>query len=549
METTSLATPWLLKGDLKQWLPSAMAPKKKPNKGGKEMQGKKKIGGRKDTSGTKTPELAMVEELKEFYHKQIQDLEDRLARYQRKWDELAVQEKLFRQEFEQLANNKKEIVAFLKRTLNQRVDEITDLNDQLQSLQVAKEMEKDAFEAQLAQVRHEFQETKDQLTTENIALGVKLSSLEEFRLQKEELTEKYMALEEQLRRQEGEYKDYVYNLEKKSVLDKDRLRKEIIQRVNLVATEFRKVATNQMWETTRRAILENNNVTLQLTKVSQQGVQLLQENEQLKGAQGQLCQQLEMLEKTQEIMARKNIGNQKIILMLTEKCRQQKKGTEEAEQLRLLLSQLEQNFQNLQKDNQTLRREKEQLEEQLKERQTEANRLQEELTKEQKIGANLKTVLTQATSLLQDIVRMRAEAEDGDFDVVFQLQRKELLQQLLVLLSSGVVSKPQLDTGSHQDKQPQDLPKESRLTTPTSKKGATSLMQQLSAITTYQPGDLGLVPRRRVHIPPKPQDLRPLSYVTRMGICQLQNTNEIYPSGALKSFKRFTLPRPFLYRK
>lgn len=52
--------------------------------------------------------------------------------------------------------------------------------------------------------------------------GIRLSSLEEFRLQKEELTEKYMALEEQLRRQEGEYKDYVYNLEKKSVLDKDR---------------------------------------------------------------------------------------------------------------------------------------------------------------------------------------------------------------------------------------------------------------------------------------------------------------------------------------
>lgn len=82
-----------------------------------------------------------------------------------------MQEKLFRQEFEQLANNKKEIVAFLKRTLNQKVDEITELNEQLQSLQLAKEVEKDAFEAQLAQVRHEFQETKDQLTTENIILG------------------------------------------------------------------------------------------------------------------------------------------------------------------------------------------------------------------------------------------------------------------------------------------------------------------------------------------------------------------------------------------
>lgn len=146
--------------------------------------------------------------------------------------------------------------------------------------------------------------------------------------------------------------------------------------------------------------------------------------------------------------------------MLTEKCRQQRKGTEETEQLRLLLSQLEQNFQNVQRDNQTLRSEKDQLEAQLKEKQAEANRLQEELTKEQKIRANLKTVLIQATSMLQDIVHMQTEAEDGDFDVVFQLQRKELLQQLLVLLSSGVVLKTQPDMGSHQDKQPQGLSKE-----------------------------------------------------------------------------------------
>lgn len=52
--------------------------------------------------------------------------------------------------------------------------------------------------------------------------GGKLAALEEFRLQKEELTEKFATLEDQLRKQECDYKDYVYNLEKKSVLDKDR---------------------------------------------------------------------------------------------------------------------------------------------------------------------------------------------------------------------------------------------------------------------------------------------------------------------------------------
>lgn len=56
--------------------------------------------------------------------------------------------------------------------------------------------------------------------------------------------------------------------------------------------------------------------------------------------------------------------------------------------------------------------------------------------------------------------QMRTDAEDGDFDVVFQLQRKEMLQQLLALLSAAVFSKAQLSVGCNQDKQPQVPPKE-----------------------------------------------------------------------------------------
>lgn len=93
-----------------------------------------------------------------------------------------------------------------------------------------------------------------------------------------------------------------------------RLRKEIIQRVNLVATEYRKVATNQMWDTTKRAIVENNTVTLQLSKISRQGAQLLQENEQLKGTQEELCKQLDLLENAQKVMARHSRGHRKVCL-------------------------------------------------------------------------------------------------------------------------------------------------------------------------------------------------------------------------------------------
>ncbi|GAB5580150.1 cilia- and flagella-associated protein 157 [Prionailurus iriomotensis] len=536
-----------------------MAPKKKATKGTKEPEVKKKKGGKKDASmASKPAETPLGEEMREFYHIQIRDLEDRLARYQRKWDELAVQEKLFRQEFEQLANNKKEIVAFLKRTLNQKVDEITELNEQLQSLQLAKEVEKDAFEAQLAQVRHEFQETKDQLTTENIILGGKLAALEEFRLQKEELTEKFTTLEDQLRKQESDYKDYVYNLEKKSVLDKDRLRKEIIQRVNLVATEYRKVATSQMWDTTKRAIVENNTVTLQLSKISRQGAQLLQENEQLKGTRDELCKQLDLLENAQKVMARHSRGHRKIILMLTEKCREQQRGTVEAEQLRLQLSQLEQDLGQLQQDTQTLRSQRDQLNLQLERQQAEAQQLQWELTEEQKVRANLETALAQATFILQDVLqdplkvsklleslsealeglvpqashlengypttaRMQPDEEDSDSDVVFQLQLKEMLHQVLAVLSSAVVLSPRLAVYLNQESQAHSPPKGSQPGTQLPKMG--SLRQPPSSITPYQPGDLGLVPRR-AHIPPNPEDLRLLSHTTRVGTFRVHSSPE-----------------------
>nr|XP_012627451.1 cilia- and flagella-associated protein 157 isoform X2 [Microcebus murinus] len=544
MVPTSLATTSLLKGPWKQWLPSAMAPKKKASKGGKEPEVKKK-GGKKEGGMTLKPmEMPLEEETREFYHIQIRDLEDRLARYQRKWDELAVQEKMFRQEFDQLANNKKEIVAFLKRTLNQRVDEITDLNEQLQSLQLAKELEKDAFEAQLAQVRHEFQETKDQLTTENIALAGKLAALEEFRLQKEELMDRFMLLEDQLRNQESEYRDYVYSLEKKSVLDKDRLRKEIIQRVNLVATEFRKVATNQMWDTTKRAILENSSVTLQLAKMSRQGVQLMQENEQLKGSQEELCKQLELLENTQKVMARDRRGHQKIILMLTEKCQEQQQSTEEAKQLRLLLSHLEQSFLELQTDSQATRSQRDQLNLQLEQQQAEAQQLQQELAEEQRVRASLEKALNQATSILQNILHMQAEEEEGDLDVIFQLHCKDMLQQLLAVLSSAL--KLPMAVRPRQESQPQGPSKEGRPNIQPPK--VRSLLQQLSSTAMYQPGDLGLVPYQG-HVPPNPQDLRLLSHTTRMRTFRAHSTPEIYASSSLKKLKKFSLPDVLLHPK
>lgn len=73
------------------------------------------------------------------------------------------------------------------------------------------------------------------------------------------------------------------------------------------------------------------------------------------------------------------------------------------------------------------------------------------------MGAGVTKGLSPPTSLPQ----MQPEGEDGDLDTMFQLQRKEMLQHLLVMLSSAMVLSPQLAVSPGQEShQPWGPPEE-----------------------------------------------------------------------------------------
>lgn len=73
------------------------------------------------------------------------------------------------------------------------------------------------------------------------------------------------------------------------------------------------------------------------------------------------------------------------------------------------------------------------------------------------VGAGVTKGLSPPTSLPQ----MQPEGEDGDLDTMFQLQRKEMLQHLLVMLSSAMVLSPQLAVSPGQEShQPWGPPEE-----------------------------------------------------------------------------------------
>ena len=97
-----------------------------------------------------------------------------------------------------------------------------------------------------------------------MVLTKKLDALEEFRLQREQLMAKFDEQETRVEEQKKHYETKIYELEKKHIKEEDRLKREMMNKLENVASEFRKAANAQMSATTQRTIRENVSVSAQV---------------------------------------------------------------------------------------------------------------------------------------------------------------------------------------------------------------------------------------------------------------------------------------------
>ncbi|KAL5021759.1 hypothetical protein ScPMuIL_000914 [Solemya velum] len=495
-----------------------MPPKKKKSAKKSKKSGKKSAGGSRSKSS-----IGVLNELsKEYYLIQITDLENRLARYQKKCDELEVSNGQFHDKFDQMASDKKEIVAFWKRQVEQKSDEIADLNDRLIGLQQAKDAEKESYETQLGQMSTEFRDRTDHLQSENMILGGKLASLEEFKVQKEDLMAKFQHMEEELELKEKDHKEVIYGLEKKNVIDKDRLKKDMVLKVNQVAAEFRKVSNKQMAETTKRTIRENVSINAQLAKMSDKTLEMIQENDDLREREKKQKQQVEMLEANEKEMAKKNHSNQRIIKMLTEKCRNQEAIIVEFEMREQEFEELEEQLQLLQQQMTTQNDEIVELQNQNEQLNNKFKATSQQLVVEKKHKQKLDQVLIDASSALRIVLRKSSPEEEED--ELNEIERRDnMLENLLVILNSaaslGIGPSPgELGKQFHvRQRSASEIPGKGRGI----KKGQLPMSpmaaDESGTLPHYQLGDLGLIPRPKHQIPTNMDKMRVLSATTRLG--------------------------------
>ena len=341
-------------------------------KGKKKGKGKGK--GKKD-KGAKAPPPPKVsteppfdDTSKEFYLIQIRDLEGRVSRYQAKCDKLLESNEDMEKQLQQQMEDQESIMTLLKKKIQEQSAQQLELEEAMTALREEKELELEKLQHEITAVREEAQDRLDQMLSENTVLRGTLDSLEEYRLNKASYDENLQKLQDTIKKQQKNFDEHIYQLDKQAVLDKDRslsllfspslflpssltlrslppspllslppyislfsitfvlfhyflllthhiycrLKKEMVGKVNLVAAEFRKMSDLQMADTTKRAIQENITINVQLQKMSEKTTELVKENERLATREKDLKRQLEIAESTEKEATCKNISNQKV---------------------------------------------------------------------------------------------------------------------------------------------------------------------------------------------------------------------------------------------
>lgn len=115
----------------------------------------------------------------------------------------------------------------------------------------------------------------------------------------------------------------ISDLERKHVQDKDRWKKEMAQKIKETKAQMMKLTDNQLEVTTKRTIMENEQMSSELAYQSRQTERLLEKNRELLGEAQDLRRQVDLYKQTETELAKRNHVYQKTIKTLLEKLKMQ----------------------------------------------------------------------------------------------------------------------------------------------------------------------------------------------------------------------------------
>jgi len=242
-----------------------------------------------------------------------QDAENKLYTLQKENRALKENSQLFKEDFQHKIEEQEEIILFLEKTVN-------DLKKRQKALQKEYEnQEKEKTEAEVAHAKKEkdlkadYDKLISGLEERMRKLKKKLDDLHDFQAHKEVVESELQAVKKDLRYEKSDREQKEAFLERRFLSERERLKKEMLRKIRETKLRLLAMTEDQLHTTTKRTIMENEQMTIELQYQSKETEKLLTQVEQVKSENRQLQRQIELHQKTEKMLATRTHFLQRLV--------------------------------------------------------------------------------------------------------------------------------------------------------------------------------------------------------------------------------------------
>ncbi|KPJ16037.1 Uncharacterized protein C9orf117-like [Papilio machaon] len=362
----------------------------------------------KKDKGKKEDHLAgaFTEVERTFLEQELADCNRKLARLRATVDEYEQQNDDLQKAYNKLDEERADIIAFLKKNLTAKNEENNELKENLKVLEETRARETVRFKETIADLDKHFILMKDQLTSENKLMSGKLNTLEEFRAIRDDLMKKFEKQEQDFIDQEMKYKRVIYETEKKFVIGKDKLKKEMEASLLKLAQDFQDATELRIAASTHRVIRENIAINNELDSILSTQSKLAEQNEKYKESERTARISMELAEEERDKAINKSIVQQKVINQLTTAFQSLNKEKALFEKRNYDFEVLQAKIQKLTKENENLCLQVRILEQNFHAKSTDQNKYTVEFSKVKKENAKLKKIMQEAATAIQAALKL-----------------------------------------------------------------------------------------------------------------------------------------------
>lgn len=291
---------------------------------------------------------------KTLLEQEINECNRKIARLRSAVSQFEAHNEELQNALDKLDENRADIIAFLKKQLSTKIEEYNEQKEKVDSLIEIRDRETIQFNETVTELQKNFTRMKDQLTSENKLLAGKLNTLEEFRFMRDDLMKKYDAQEKKFEDQEMCYRRIIYETEKKFVISKDKLKKEMETRLLQLAQDFQDATEIRIAASTHRVIRENIAISNELDNILSAQQKISDQNEMFKENIRAAIIAKEVAEKERDAAINKSVIQLKVIDQFTTAFENIKKEKGECDKKNHDFEALQAKVENLTKENDNL---------------------------------------------------------------------------------------------------------------------------------------------------------------------------------------------------